>query len=60
MYMLNSTSCAVLRNDVKIPYLGLGVYNMEGKTISAINAALESGYRHIDTATRYKNKMKLE
>ena len=54
--MLNSKSCAVLHNNVNIQYIGLGVYNMGDKTIPSINAALKNGYRHIDTATRYKNE----
>ena len=54
--MLNSKSCAVLHNNVNIQYIGLGVYNMGDKTIPSINTALKNGYRHIDTATRYKNE----
>ena len=47
-----------LLNGVEMPYLGLGVYQMEeGKEIEdAIHYALDAGYRHIDTAALYYNE----
>ena len=47
-----------LNNGVKMPYLGLGVYQaQEGEQVSlAIKYALEAGYRHIDTASFYSNE----
>jgi methylglyoxal/glyoxal reductase len=47
-----------LRNGVKIPYLGLGVFQVkEGdEVIQAVKCALETGYRHIDTASLYGNE----
>ena len=41
-----------------MPVLGLGVWQMaEGReTEQAVEWALESGYRHIDTATMYRNE----
>jgi diketogulonate reductase-like aldo/keto reductase len=47
-----------LHNGVKMPYFGLGVYLSEdGKeVINAIKYALETGYRHIDTASIYNNE----
>ncbi len=47
-----------LSNGVKMPYLGLGVYNMEegAEVIQAISYALNSGYRLIDTAAMYQNE----
>ncbi len=47
-----------LHNGVKMPYFGLGVYLSEdGKeVINAIKWALETGYRHIDTASIYNNE----
>lgn len=47
-----------LRNGVKMPYLGLGTYQSdnEGEVIAAVCDALQMGYRHIDTASVYKNE----
>ena len=47
-----------LNNGVKMPYFGLGVYlSKDGReVIRAIDQALEHGYRHIDTASIYKNE----
>ena len=44
-----------LHNGVKMPYLGLGVFECERVTNSVL-CALEEGYRHIDTATIYDNE----
>jgi 2,5-diketo-D-gluconate reductase A len=48
----------VLADSSKLPLLGLGVWQVpDGKTCeSAIRAALELGYRHIDTAQAYGNE----
>ncbi|GAA4279288.1 aldo/keto reductase [Aquimarina mytili] len=47
-----------LHNGVHMPYLGLGVYlaNNDDEVVDAIHWALETGYRHIDTASIYKNE----
>jgi diketogulonate reductase-like aldo/keto reductase len=47
-----------LRNGVKMPYFGLGVYlTKEGEEVkNAVKWALEAGYRHIDTAAIYENE----
>ena len=47
-----------LHNGVDMPYLGLGVYLSEtgGEVEQAIHWALETGYRHIDTASVYGNE----
>ena len=48
---------AILNNGIKIPYLGLGAYLLNGKeAVNAIHWALEAGYRHIDTARMYNNE----
>lgn len=43
---------------VNLPWLGLGVYKIEANAQgeSAIRAALDLGYRHIDTASIYANE----
>lgn len=47
-----------LRDGRKIPRLGLGVYQARAgeETRSAVRAALELGYRHVDTARIYRNE----
>ncbi len=46
-----------LNNGVEIPSLGLGVFQTPpDETRNAVRAALECGYRHIDTAAAYGNE----
>ncbi|MBM9510152.1 aldo/keto reductase [Actinacidiphila acididurans] len=46
-----------LNNGVPIPQLGFGVFQIEPEnTRAATLAALETGYRHIDTAEMYGNE----
>ncbi|MGN6131216.1 MAG: aldo/keto reductase, partial [Nocardioidaceae bacterium] len=46
-----------LNNGVEIPQLGFGVYQIPPEeTKDAVLAALEIGYRHIDTAEMYGNE----
>jgi 2,5-diketo-D-gluconate reductase A len=46
-----------LNNGVEIPQLGLGVLLLKpDETIEAVGAALQMGYRHIDTAQAYGNE----
>lgn len=42
----------------KIPAIGLGTYKATapGEAYKSVRTALESGYRHIDTAARYRNE----
>jgi methylglyoxal/glyoxal reductase len=57
--MANSISdCTTLSNGVNMPWLGFGVFQIpEGEeTYQAVLAALESGYRSIDTAAIYGNE----
>lgn len=47
----------VLNNGVKIPQLGLGTWFIDDdKAADAVKAAVEIGYRHIDTAQAYGNE----
>lgn len=50
--------CYTLPNGVKIPCVGLGTYlTDDGETcVRAVKAAIEAGYRHIDTAVAYGNE----
>jgi Aldo/keto reductase family len=46
-----------LNNGVTMPVLGLGVFQTPpDETRAAVTAALEAGYRHIDTAAAYANE----
>ena len=47
----------ILNNDVTMPALGLGVFQTPPEeTRDAVRAALDAGYRHIDTAAAYGNE----
>ncbi|KAN0000272.1 hypothetical protein ACTFIZ_000719 [Dictyostelium cf. discoideum] len=44
-------------NGVKIPVIGLGTYLVDNADIEkSVRSAIEQGYRHIDTASFYKNE----
>ena len=46
-----------LNNGVQMPALGLGVFQTPpDETRDAVRAALDAGYRHIDTAAAYGNE----
>jgi 2,5-diketo-D-gluconate reductase A len=46
-----------LNNGVTMPALGLGVYQSPPEeTTDAVATALQTGYRHIDTAAAYFNE----
>jgi diketogulonate reductase-like aldo/keto reductase len=47
----------ILNNGVRMPALGLGVFQSSPEeTAAAVQAALEIGYRHVDTAAAYGNE----
>ncbi len=50
--------CTTLRNGVNMPWFGLGVWQVqdENTLIQAVHAALQAGYRSIDTARAYLNE----
>ena len=52
------TDTYTLSNQVEIPCIGYGTWQMpdEESTTAAVAAALEAGYRHIDTAAAYGNE----
>ena len=45
-----------LNSGARIPQVGLGVWQSGGATQRAVSAALELGYRHVDTARIYGNE----
>lgn len=47
-----------LHNNIEMPYLGLGTYQADNdqEVLDAVKYALNSGYRHIDTAAVYENE----
>ncbi len=50
-------STLMLNSGVELPALGLGVFQTPpDETRSAVAAALDAGYRHIDTAAAYGNE----
>src|SRR4051794_29417183 len=54
--VMSSTSFT-LNNGVQIPALGFGVFQTPpDETVTAVQTALEVGYRHIDTAAAYGNE----
>ncbi|WP_255546276.1 aldo/keto reductase [Glaciihabitans sp. dw_435] len=51
------TDFLTLNNGVQMPALGLGVFqSSKDDTASAVESALRTGYRHIDTAAAYYNE----
>ncbi|MFW5683980.1 MAG: aldo/keto reductase [Spirochaetota bacterium] len=55
---MNLETRVKLNNGTEIPWVGLGVFQSEPgpETQAAVEAALEIGYRHIDTAAFYENE----
>jgi diketogulonate reductase-like aldo/keto reductase len=50
----------VLANGARIPAIGFGTYGMEREDmLRMIPAALEGGFRHIDTAQIYRNELEV-
>ena len=57
--MVNSIQdAAILNNGVKMPWLGLGVWQVENGNVveAAVKMAIKAGYRSIDTAAAYGNE----
>ncbi|MHC1750877.1 MAG: aldo/keto reductase [Cellulosilyticaceae bacterium] len=48
----------VLNNGIKMPIVGFGTFKVEDgmQTVEAVKHALQTGYRHIDTAAIYNNE----
>lgn len=57
MGQLRAVTNVSLNNGVEIPQLGFGVFQVPAaETQATVEAALEAGYRHIDTAAAYQNE----
>jgi diketogulonate reductase-like aldo/keto reductase len=57
MSKLSPDSVVCLNNNVKVPILGLGTFlAKKDEAYDAVQFALRNGYKHIDTATVYKNE----
>jgi 2,5-diketo-D-gluconate reductase A len=55
--MVTAIPDITLNNGQRIPQLGFGVFLVEpDDTVAAVSAALQAGYRHIDTAEMYGNE----
>ena len=54
------TTTAPLPSGAAMPLLGLGTWQLRGaEAVSAVQAALAVGYRHLDTATIYGNEREI-
>ena len=55
---MNINTTKKLNNGVEIPYLGVGVFQVKDgdEAVNAVCWAIEAGYRHIDTASAYRNE----
>lgn len=52
-----NSAASLVTGCFRMPRIGLGTWKLEGAdAISAVLAALEAGYEHIDTAGRYGNE----
>ncbi|WP_226037820.1 aldo/keto reductase [Aquibacillus saliphilus] len=55
---MSITDYTVLNNGVRMPWLGMGVFQVEDgeEVIQSVRYALDAGYRSIDTAAGYRNE----
>lgn len=58
LLMAKQWTTTTLQNGVEMPTLGLGVWKMENndEVKTAVQAAIDAGYKAIDTAAAYKNE----
>jgi diketogulonate reductase-like aldo/keto reductase len=55
--MANATPTVTLNNGIEMPILGFGVFQVGAdETEAAVSAALDAGYRLLDTAAAYGNE----
>ncbi len=54
---MDKNNTITIADGVEMPVIGLGVYQSSPEdTVTAVEAALKTGYRHIDTAAAYGNE----
>ena len=54
---MNPVPDVMLNNGRSIPQFGFGVFQIKPEdTVEAVSTALQTGYRHIDTAEMYGNE----
>lgn len=57
---MSPTPAVPLAGGATIPQVGFGVFQIPAEeTVPAVTAALEHGYRHIDTAALYRNEQQV-
>jgi diketogulonate reductase-like aldo/keto reductase len=58
MKFTKPSDCWTLANGVAIPCVGFGTWQVQeaNEAVASVRAALEAGYRHIDTAAAYHNE----
>eukprot|EP01057_Protomagalhaensia_wolfi_P000906 Protomagalhaensia_wolfi_Nauph_80__905@NODE_1520_length_1491_cov_62_930441_g1179_i0_p1_GENE_NODE_1520_length_1491_cov_62_930441_g1179_i0NODE_1520_length_1491_cov_62_930441_g1179_i0_p1_ORF_typecomplete_len365_score81_89Aldo_ket_red/PF00248_21/4_3e50LacI/PF00356_21/0_36_NODE_1520_length_1491_cov_62_930441_g1179_i01351229 len=56
LFLYMQLLCARLTNGVLLPALGFGTWELNNDDLTSIQTALLAGYRHIDTASMYKNQ----
>jgi diketogulonate reductase-like aldo/keto reductase len=57
---MSVTTTVALAGGVELPLVGLGTWQMTGReAYDAVRYALDAGYRHIDTATMYRNEREI-
>ena len=58
--MTNTGVPTIFSHGANIPQIGLGTWELRGDVLArAVETAAEVGYRHFDTAPRYKNETEL-
>ena len=59
--LISASSTFKLLSGRTIPMIGYGTYQLKGdECIKGLHAALKMGYRHIDTASIYKNEAEIK
>ncbi|MDR3196791.1 MAG: aldo/keto reductase [Planctomycetaceae bacterium] len=56
--MQKLSDCFILANNVSIPCIGFGTWQIsdDNTVVQSVLTAIETGYRHIDTAAAYENE----